>query len=135
MEIDITRFVESCEPFLFSASVAEAGPNAGPNTWRNAVREGEASPLLTTERELEALRAHMRGYGAWEKAEIAAWSTAECNALFIQLVSGDMREAGMDDVFLDEFDWEDHRQRCEYGEISGCIYRGDDKRIYYFLGD
>src|ERR1019366_2877227 len=103
MEINITSFFGNCDPFEFSASRAERGANAGAETWRNAVKEGADCPLLKTEEELQALRDHMRGFGAWDNDEIAAWSAAECNALLLQMISGDMREAGLD---TDEPDWE-----------------------------
>jgi hypothetical protein len=131
MEINITRFVINADPFDFSASRAERGDNAGRVTWNNAKAEGESSPLLITPEQLEALRDHVRGYGAWDKEEIAAWSDAECNALFIQLISGDMREAGMDECDIEDFDWYEYQQ----GSISGRIYKGDDNQIYFYLGD
>ena len=77
MEIDITRFVTEADPYEFSASIAERGDNAGPETWRNAVAEGESSPLLTTPEQLDALRAYMKGFGAWDDEEIAAWVKKE----------------------------------------------------------
>ena len=134
-EIDITRSVLEADPYEFSASRAERGDNAGPETWRNAVQEGTDSPLLTTEEHLDALRQWAKETGAWDAAARAAWSPAECNALFIQIVSGDMREAGIDDCFPDEFDWEAYQARVEAGQINGNIYRADDGRIYYYLGN
>lgn len=131
MEIDITDFVNNADPFEFSASVAERGKNAGRETWANAKRDAAATPLLTTPEQLDALRDHARGFGAWDGEEIAAWSDDECSALFIQMISGDMREAGMD---LADFDWEEYEERANGGEISGRICRGGD-RVYYYLGE
>jgi hypothetical protein len=136
MEIDITRFVQDAEPFDFSGSVAERGPNAGRVTWDNAKRVGAETPLLTTPEQLDALRDHTRGFGAWEDEEIDGWSTVECNALFIQLVSGDLREiealASHDDG---EIDWDRYQELADAGTIGGSLYRGDDGRIFYYLGD
>lgn len=134
MEIDITSFFKSADPFEFSASRAERGQNAGPETWANAKREASESPLLTTPEQLEALRDHMRDFGAWEDEEIAAWDADNCNALFVQLVSGDMREAGLDND-PDDADWEDYHARAEEGQCSGAIYRADDGRVYYSLSN
>lgn len=133
-EIDITDFVTNTDTWKFSGSIATHGPNAEPNTWNNAVREATESPLLKTEEELDALRQWAKETGAWDDEHIAAWSPEECNALFIQLVSGDMREAGMDNYDVDEFDWEDYQQRAEEGQISGNVYRSSD-RIFYYLGN
>jgi hypothetical protein len=128
MEIDITSFFESADPFEFSASRAERGQNAGPETWANAKREGAESPLLTTEEQFDALRDHVRGFGAWDADEIAAWDAAELNALFIQLISGDMREADLDNG---DPDWEVYEADVN---LTHNIFKGSDDRIYYYLG-
>lgn len=132
MEIDITEFFNSAEPFEFSASVAERGKNAGPEAWANALAEGERAPLLTTPEQLDALRDHMRGYGAWEREEIDAWSPAECNALFIQLISGDMRNAGLEGLRVEDVDLEEYEKFCE-NHVVDLTISGD--RAYYYLGD
>lgn len=93
MEIDITDFVVNESAYEFSASRAERGQNAGPETWANSMTQAKRKPLLQSKRTLAALRHYVRDFGAWENSEIKAWSTTECNALFIQLVSGDLREA------------------------------------------
>ncbi len=80
-----------------------------------------------------SLREYAAGFGAWDDDEIAAWDAGECNALFVQLVSGDMREAGMDEGDLEDFDWEEYEHHANVGQISGNIYRGDDGQIYYSL--
>lgn len=135
MEIDITTFFRLAEPFDFSASQAERGENAGRDTWNNAIREGANSPLLHSEEQLDALRQWARDTGAWSKDEIAAWTDVECNALFIQIISGDMRE--MESLCTDddgEVSWTEYERLSSEGTISGCLYRGDDGRIYYYLG-
>jgi hypothetical protein len=137
MEIDITSLVTDGETWDFSGSVATHGPNAGPNTWANAKREAAERPLLHTEEQLQAMRQWMKETGAWDKAERDAMSDQELNALFIQLVSGDMREMGLDDAFHDEFDWDVYREENDGG---GNIYRGDIEgsegfgRYFYYLG-
>jgi hypothetical protein len=115
MEIDITDFFTSADPFEFSASIAERGQNAGPQTWTNAKEQAANAPLLQT------------------KEETAAWSAVECNALFIQLVSGDMRESGLDDD-PDDDDWRDYEKGAEDGRFPGNIFRSSD-RIYYSLSN
>ncbi len=135
MEIDVTRFVREAEPFDFSASIAERGPNAGPATWNNAKREGASAPLLTTPEQLDALRDYTRGFGAWEDEEIDAWDPVECNALFIQLLSGDLRAiealASNEDG---EIDWAKYEELSAAGQIGGNLYPGGDDQIFYYLG-
>ena len=133
MEIDITSFFENAEPWKFSHSIAEGGPSAGSDTWRAALSEAAEAPLLKTPEALDALRGWARSSGGWEKDEIDAWGADECNALFIQLVSGDMREAGIDEQAIENVDWAAYEKFCE--NQGGAIYRGDDGRIYYQLSD
>ena len=132
-EIDITAFCLNANPFEFSASRAERGDNAGPETWRNALAEAERAPLLSTEEHLEAMRRFVRESGGWNDREVAAMSAQELNALLVQWISGDLREADYDESFPDEFDWSDYEERCRRGECLGRFYRADDGRIFYSL--
>lgn len=135
MEIDITAFVQGeAEPFEFSRSMAEYGQDAGPTSWRNALAEGAARPMLATDEQLDAMREFALSSGGWNDEEVAAWSAAEVNALFVQWVSGDMREAGIDECDASDFDWEHYAKRVSTGAISGNIYRGDDGHVYFYLG-
>lgn len=140
MEIDITDFVTYNETWAFSGSIMTHGPNASRQTWNAAKEEASRAPLLKTESELDAMRAWMKDTGAWDKAEREAMSVQELNALFIQLVSGDMRESGMDDCDIEDFDWSEYYERASDGQISGNISRCDIEgneafgRIFYYLG-
>lgn len=136
MEIDITTFVTEGDMFEFSASQMERGMNAGPETWANSLAEAGERPILTDD-QLPEFRDFMRGFGAWEDAEIDAWSPAECNALFIQFFAGDLREAeslcpgdGPGGI-----DWDAYRELAEAGTCSGRVYPGDDGKIYAYVGD
>lgn len=130
MEIDISRFFEEAEPFNYSASAAELGQDAGRITWANANRDSAEWRLLDTPEKLEAWRDDVRGFGAWEDEEIAAWSDEECNALFLQFVSGDIRE--MESLCGD--DWAEYARLSERGTVSGRMYRGDDGAVYFYIG-
>jgi len=128
MEIDITDFFTTEYPGDYSNSVANLGQDAAKITW-NAAMECDHN-LIDTDDKRAALRAHVAGLGAWDSEEIAEWTDQECNALFIQLVSGDMQESPMDD----NWDWDDYEQLSEDGQCSGRIFRGHDGRVYYELG-
>ena len=131
MEIDITRLFHSdaYAPVNYSASVAEIGQDAGRITWKAAC-DGASSygPMLVTPEQLDAFRSHVEDFGAWSEEEIAAWSDNECNALFLQLVSGDIREADLD---TDNPDWPAYYAN---DSVAGNMGEGDDGRIYYYLG-
>jgi hypothetical protein len=137
MEIDITDFVhwlDHAGTMQFSGSRIEHGQNAAKITWDNSIEQACETPLLTTLDQIDALRGHAKGFGAWSEDEIANWSHVECNALLIQMICGDLREAGMDDG-IDQFDWHSYEEDAQSGILSGRIMRGDDGRIYYYLGE
>ena len=129
-EIDITRLVRDEETWGFSGSIATHGANAAPNTWRAALN---GPRFLTTPEHCDAMRAWARDTGAWNDEEVAAWSETECNALFLQLVTGDMRECGLEDSDPDEFDWDEYQIECEAGQYSSRLYRADDGTIWFSL--
>lgn len=135
MEIDITRFFNECAPMDYSASCAEIGSNAGIDTWNAALDDsGENSDFLDTEEKREAFKDHIRGFGAWDQDEIDSWSNSELTALFMQLISGDMREADLNPE-SDEDDWNEYQERAENGNICGNIFKSDDGKIYYSLSN
>jgi hypothetical protein len=140
MEININQLIESRAP-VYSHSVHEGGEDAAQNSW-NAAKEAAASaPILRSEEELEAMRGWARSSGGWEREEIAAWDADELNALFLQLVSAETREAGWDS--LDEAQWTDdgeliarfHDVPEEEWEPAECsnIFRGTDGNFYFSL--
>ena len=114
MEIDITEFYQTACPKDYSASVAEIGKNAGADTWRAAIDDSMDYLMLDTDEKRDAFRQYIRGFGAWTHEEIQAWANIEINALFIQFVSGAMRNQDSD---------------------NSEIYEGDDARFYYYIGD
>lgn len=132
VEIDITDFFENACPRDYSASVAELGVNAGSDTWRAACDDSPDYPFLDTEEKREEFREHIRGFGAWNDDEIKAWSDTELNALLLQLISGEMRESGLDQG---EPDWQEYREGCEAGKYHGDISPGNDGRVYFYVGD
>ena len=136
MELDITKFFNSCAPMDFSASVAEIGADAGPSTWRAAVEESTASVILDNEEKREAFRDFVRGTGAWSDDEINAWSHIELNALCIQWISGDMREpVGFElSANSDSAQWAEYEKQSSEGNVSGRLFKGVDGKIYFYIG-
>ena len=128
MEINITRFFKSANPYDYSGSIATHGPNAGPNTWSAAVSAFEDYPLINSNKKRTALRKHLSGFGAWEDSEIDAWGNAELNAMFLQLVSADVNES---QICINAPDWVKYQAEAEAGQISGAMFVADDGDIYY----
>lgn len=124
MEINISAFYNEANPMDFSASIAEIGNDAGKITWNNAKESG--FNLLDTADKLAAMRKWAKSSGGWNDEEIAAWSDVELNALFIQIISGDIREKG-------ESTWEEYQEESEAGHVSGCLFLGIDGETYYQL--
>lgn len=134
MEINITSLLEE-DLFQFSHSAYEGGENAGRNTWNAAKEAAATAPILRSEEELEAMRGWAKSSGGWTREEIDAWDAEELNALFLQLVSGDVRSAGWDS--LEEAEWDDEGVLIDSrtGERSeNCtVCRGDDGNLYFSL--
>jgi hypothetical protein len=137
MEIDITNFVRTAETHELSGSIAELGKDAGKITWNNAVREAATTQLISkTDR--DEFERWVREFGAWDRAEIEAWSLDECNALLIQYISGDLNELeSLCYSDTDEFgiDWRKAERLSERGTISGNIYKGGDDHLYFYMGN
>lgn len=134
MELNITKFFNEAEPWNYSGSVAERGQDAGKITWNNAMEAVTEHMLLDTSEKVEALRDHTRGFGAWEDAEIDAWTPQQCNALLIQIISGDIRE--VPDMDQSNWDWDAYEEMSQQGTIGGRMFKGDpDGEIYYYLGE
>lgn len=132
MEIDITTLSEmNC--FTLSHSIAEGGQNAGENTWNASKKQAENTQLLNTPEKLQAMRDFARESGGWTQEEIAEWSDSELNALFLQWIAGDVRELGADS--LDEIDWEEAEKMQHDGHAPSNIFKGDDGKIYFYLGN
>ncbi len=130
MELNITAYsTNDLTPKDFSASRAEIGDNAGRDTWNAAMEESEDLTLLKTSEEIEALKADVISMGM-EEEEIQALSNQETNALFLQVISGDIRECS---EYLEQspIDWEGYEKEENKG---GRLYQGIDNEIYYYLG-
>ena len=131
MDIDITTFFTEASPRDYSASAAELGQDAGRITWAHAIEDAPEYDHLDTGEKRQAFREHVAGFGAWTDEEINAWTPTELNALFLQMVSGDIREAGID---TDAPDWEAYEAGADEGQYSGNIGH-DAERVYYYLGN
>ena len=132
MTIDFTTFFNDAAPMDYSASIAEIGNDAARSTWRAACDDSEDYPMLDSDEKREEFRHYVKGFGAWSEDEIAAWSNTELNALLIQMISGDIREADLD---KDNPDWDKYQKDSEAGRVSGRIFKTDDSKIYYYVGE
>lgn len=130
MEINITKFFEAATPGNYSGSIATHGKNAARDTFNAAVSEFENYPLINSKTKRAALRGHLLSYGAWDKSEIDSWTNAELNAMFLQIISADMNESGLD---IGAPDWVQYEGDSEAGRVSGAMFVADDGDIYYSL--
>lgn len=139
MEIDITA-LRHVDVWQFSHSQAENGftGNAGKETWQAALNAGLEPPLLNAPEAIAEFRDYVRDFGAWDDEEITAWNENECNALFLQFVSGDIREAGAD--CLHDVNWRAYERDATSGRISGRMSRqtfgrGKPAKFWYYIGN
>lgn len=128
LEVNVTKLVERVDDMIgFSGSQMEWGPDAGPITWRNSQKEAKERPLVE-DKDLDEIRSWARGFGAWDDDEIAAMTPADLNALLLQFIAGDIREADGLGFLEDE---EEYKAAVESGRVSGNLYKGDDGQWYY----
>jgi hypothetical protein len=130
MELNVTQMIEviNDSPPLVG-SIAQYGQGAAAMTWNNSKAFGQEYPLLKTDEEREAARDHFRSYGAWDDAEIDAWSDEELQGITCQEVAHQISEL---DMFATE---EEYRAASEQGTVSGRLYKGDDGQWYCYFGD
>lgn len=128
-EINITKFFAETTAKDYSASIAEIGENAGRFTWQAAIESAEDYVFITLENR-EEFSAYLGGFGAWSDDEISAMPLTELNAMFIQLVAGEIREAGLNQSAPD---WPKYEADGQAGKISGNLFKGDDGQIYYTI--
>lgn len=132
MEIDITEFL-TANHFDFSASQAERGVNAGPETWRNALDHAGESPLVSAPDDIEYLRNWFGEFGAWDAKERAGWTPNEINALLVQYISGDIREAQAlcAGDGPGEIDWPEYEALAQAGTIGGNMFLSGESVFFY----
>jgi hypothetical protein len=130
--LNITEFFENAEPSDYSGSMAELGEFAGKLTYDAAVSAHDMYQLLLDEEHRALFKHHINGYGAWSDDEVAKWSHAELNALAIQFVAGDIREAGLYPGMTDD-EWEEYESRAQEGRVPGNIWRDGIGNYFYSM--
>jgi len=132
MEIKITSLlVEGLDAWNISNSVANLGKRAAQITWNNARKRAKQAPqLLQQPNELEAFRNHMEEMGFGYDEDLDSFTHLDWNALFLQLIAGDLRDAGYDS--LEDVDWEDDHPD---GDLGGRMFKGTDGELYYYIGE
>lgn len=128
--IDLTPMLNHFAP-SFSASVAEIGEGAGRITWGNAINNGPQ--LLVSKDQRAAFREYLGTFGAWDRDEIDAFSDAELNALLVQRVAGDIREAGADS--LADLDNDDLDEIYRSSGVPGLLFQSDSGAWFYCISE
>ncbi len=130
-EVNVSCLLADVDPFELSHSIAEAGYA---NKWSDAIAIAEGRDLPGLD-ESEA-RDFFAGFGAWDREEIAAWSSQEIVALVLQFAAGDLREVQSlcpgDGV--GEIDWEEAQLLNEEGTIGGRLY-AQDGELFISIAD
>jgi len=130
MELDVTHMVAERDSMIeLSGSCVEHGQDAGRITWNNSKAYAAEHPLLTTDDQRDAARAHFREYGAWPLDEVSGWSEEDLQTIMCQDVDAAIREA---EPYMDDQD--KYQKLCEAGTLSGRLCVGDDGKWYFYLG-
>lgn len=139
MELEVTAAIlgfltNDPEPVNLSCSAAEMGAYAGAGSWRASVAAGSILGELSAE-QLEEIREHFADYGAWDDAEVAAWTESELRGLLLQEIAADWRESyeaqaeslGLE--LTESADWpavaDAVRALADSGTIQGRLYPAD----------
>lgn len=129
MELDVTHMVEDADNMIaLSGSRAEHGENASRITWANSMLYGHIYPLLKTDDERDAARAHFKEYGAWTADEIDKWSEDELQGMACQEVAAQIRQMAC------ATDYEDYQRLSEAGIVSGRLHRDDHGKWFCYFG-
>ena len=134
-ELDISAVVARIEPFNYSASQAERGPDAGRMTWEAACKD--ARELFGDTFDRAAFDEYFSHWGAWDAEELAAHSDDEAAGLMLQFIAGDMRGCEFSDwpeAFSAEW-WPLYEAASEAGTVAGRFFRADDGRVFYYIGE
>ena len=136
MELNISAVWQSIAPMDYSASCAEIGQSAGRDTWRAACDDSADFPILDTEEKRAAFRVFVVNSGGWTESEVSAWSDLELNALCLQWIAGDIREACQACKGSTEgFDWGEYEAEAESGRNSSRLFRADDGTVYFDISE
>ena len=131
MLVDVTNFYHREDPALYSASASELGQDADSITWEAAMRAATVYHHLNHSETLDEFRRFVRSSGGWGDDEVAAMDDATLNALFIQWVAGDMREAHL--YGTPDDDWTAYETDAMAGRVAGRLAR-QDGRVYFDIG-
>lgn len=133
MKLLITEFFNNACPRDYAASVAEIGADAGKSTWRAACEDSSDYPLLDDDDKRAEFREFVLSSGGWSKEEVQEWTDTELNALCLQWIAGDVRQAGLS-ADSDADDWAQYVESAEQCRCSGNLFKADDGQIYFYIG-
>ena len=138
MELDITSLIhsEDFSPFDLSNNRATLGENAGELTWKASIECSESvrPPLLDTEEKKQTFRDWVLESGGWIREKIAEWNDTELNALLLQWIAGDIREAFGDSDFAD-WDWQEYEKDARAGRIPSRLWKSDDGKVFFSISN
>jgi hypothetical protein len=137
LELNITRYFANGEndPYYMSNSVSNLGANAARITWENSLAASDGE-LLVTDESLQEVQDWLKSFGAWDDAEIEAYTTQELEAFVLQDAASEINE--MMSFYEQDYDDEEILSMQEIIELitndedyqdslSGNIFVSDDK--------
>lgn len=134
-ELNITGIIATIAPMDYSASAFEIGDDASSITWAAAC--DDALELFGDQFNREEFDSFFSGFGAWCDDELAAHTDRESAALMLQFIAGDIRACEFPD-WPEPFTvawWKEYEKASSAGAVCGRLSRGDDKQIYYYIGE
>ena len=137
LELNITKYFANGEndPYYMSNSVSNLGSHAARITWQHSLNAADGE-LLTTDETIQEVQVWLKSFGAWDDAEIEAYTTQELEAFVLQDAANTINK--INSIFERDYEYDDSLSLSEiidiicndsdyFGELSGNIYVHDDQ--------
>lgn len=128
MEININAYFSNDVESHHISRLAYHGGNA----WADATNQADSMDprILSTDEQRQALKDHLKSMGMDD--DVQGMSGQECEAAFLQLISGDINENEHLSDELQDWDWVAYEAD---EDTAGRMFKGIDDNIYYYLGE
>lgn len=137
MELDITDLLQE-DLWSYAGSDATHGKGHAPKTWEKAKSVGAILLWRHTDLVPGDLPEVYRHFKAMGCSDVDDADTEALLGLLLQHITLEAREAALDqdvEPGHPEFDWDKYDHFVSEGHLAGDIFRGDNGRIYIYMGE
>ena len=128
IELNVTNIVCTFNPRRYAASILEAGPNAGPDTWQAAIDDGPGLLKLSREELREVYRLALE---IMDGEDPRKWTVRQCKAFLLQYIALEWRECFWCNGVPDDGAWAEYQKRADDGVSPSSFFRTESGEIYF----